>query len=53
MDTFLGLLGLGIGFFYTSVWAWNVVGYAFSRSLMVCDAAASAAVGASSPPASA
>ena len=29
----LGLLGLGVGFFYTSVWAWMVVGYAFSRTL--------------------
>jgi hypothetical protein len=29
----LGLLALGIGFFYTSVWAWMVVGYAFSRAL--------------------
>lgn len=32
--SFLGpLLGL-IGFFFTSVWAWNVVGYAFSRALL-------------------
>jgi hypothetical protein len=31
--SFLGILGLGIGFFYTSVWAWMVVGYAFSRAL--------------------
>ena len=29
----LGLLLFGIGFFYTSVWAWMVVGYAFSRAL--------------------
>ena len=29
----LGLLLLGVGFFYTSVWAWMVVGYAFSRAL--------------------
>ena len=31
--SFVGLLGLGVGFFYTSVWAWMVVGYAFSRAL--------------------
>ena len=31
--SFLGLLGAGVGFFYTSVWAWMVVGYAFSRAL--------------------
>lgn len=31
--SFLGLLGLGIGFFYTSVWAWMVVGYVFSQAL--------------------
>ena len=31
--SFLGLLALGIGFLYTSVWAWMVVGYAFSRAL--------------------
>jgi hypothetical protein len=31
--SFLGLLAVGIGFFYTSVWAWMVVGYAFSRAL--------------------
>ena len=31
--SFLGIVGLGIGFLYTSVWAWMVVGYAFSRSL--------------------
>ena len=31
--SFLGLLIIGIGFFYTSVWAWMVVGYAFSRAL--------------------
>lgn len=29
----IGLLGLGVGFFFTSVWAWMVVGYAFSRAL--------------------
>jgi hypothetical protein len=33
----LGLLALGIGFLYTSVWAWSVVGYAFSRSLALSD----------------
>src|ERR1041384_7351044 len=32
--SFLGLLVLGVGFFYTSVWAWLVVGYAFSRALL-------------------
>jgi hypothetical protein len=31
----LGLLALGVGFFYTSVWAWTVIGYAFSRALVV------------------
>jgi len=35
--SFLGLLGLGVGFFYTSVWAWTVVGYAFSRALVLSD----------------
>lgn len=30
-----GLLVLGVGFFYTSVWAWSVVGYAFTRALMM------------------
>jgi hypothetical protein len=29
----LGLLAGGVGFFWTSVWAWNVVGYAFSSAL--------------------
>lgn len=29
----LGLLAAGVGFLVTSVWAWMVVGYAFSRSL--------------------
>jgi len=33
----VGLLGLGIGFFFTSVWAWSVVGYAFSRALVLTD----------------
>ncbi len=32
--SFLGPLGLGVGFFYTSVWAWIVVGYAFSKALL-------------------
>lgn len=31
----LGLLALGVGFFYSSVWAWSVVGYAFSRALVL------------------
>jgi hypothetical protein len=31
--SFVGLLGLGIGFFFTSVWAWDVVGYAFTVAL--------------------
>lgn len=30
----LGLLAFGVGFFYTSVWAWTVVGYAFSKALL-------------------
>ncbi|RKG77972.1 hypothetical protein D7W79_14040 [Corallococcus exercitus] len=29
----LGLVVVGIGFLATSVWAWTVVGYAFSRAL--------------------
>ena len=29
----LGLLFVGVGLFYTSAWAWMVVGYAFSESL--------------------
>jgi hypothetical protein len=29
----LGLLLLGIGFFFTSVWAWDVVGYAFTVAM--------------------
>jgi hypothetical protein len=33
--SFVGLLGLGIGYLYTSVWAWSVVGYAFSRALVL------------------
>lgn len=32
--SFLGLLAAGIGFLYTSVWAWMVVGYAFSVALL-------------------
>lgn len=32
--SFLGLLVLGVGFFFTSVWAWQVVGYAFSLALI-------------------
>jgi len=31
--SFLGLLALGAGFFFTSVWAWDVVGYAFTVAL--------------------
>jgi hypothetical protein len=31
--SFLGLLGLGIGFLFTSVWAWEVVGYAFTVAM--------------------
>jgi hypothetical protein len=34
----LGLLALGVGFFFTSVWAWSVVGYAFSRALSLSEA---------------
>ena len=33
--SFLGMVGLGIGYLYTSVWAWSVVGYAFSRALVL------------------
>jgi hypothetical protein len=31
--SFLGLLVLVVGFLYTSVWAWTVVGFAFSHAL--------------------
>jgi hypothetical protein len=31
--SFFGLLLLGVGFFFTSVWAWQVVGYAFTVSM--------------------
>jgi len=31
--SFLGLLALGIGFLFTSVWAWDVVGYAFTVAM--------------------
>jgi hypothetical protein len=30
-----GLLAGGVGFLWTSVWAWTVVGYAFSRALVL------------------
>lgn len=30
LTSFFGLLALGIGFFFTSAWAWEVVGYAFT-----------------------
>lgn len=33
--SFVGLLAFGIGYQYTSVWAWSVVGYAFSRALVL------------------
>lgn len=29
----LGLLGLGVGFVFTSVWAWEVVGYVFTIAM--------------------
>jgi hypothetical protein len=29
----LGLLAAGVGFFFTSVWAWDVVGYAFTVAM--------------------
>jgi hypothetical protein len=29
--SFLGLLGLGIGFLVTSVWFWQVAGFSFAR----------------------
>jgi hypothetical protein len=38
--SFLGLAALGVGFFYTSVWAWSVVGYAFSKALALAAPAA-------------
>jgi len=31
--SFLGLVVVGIGFLYTSVWAWSVVGFAFTSAL--------------------
>jgi len=31
--SFLGFAGLVVGFFFTSVWAWQVVGYAFTVAL--------------------
>jgi hypothetical protein len=31
--SFLGLLVLGVGFLFTSVWAWDVVGYAFTVAM--------------------
>jgi hypothetical protein len=31
--SFLGLLILGVGFLFTSVWAWDVVGYAFTVAM--------------------
>lgn len=31
--SFAGLLALGVGFLFTSVWAWEVVGYAFTIAL--------------------
>jgi hypothetical protein len=33
----LGLLFMGVGVFYTSIWAWMVVGHAFSVSLSLRD----------------
>lgn len=33
--SFPGLLLIGVGFLYTSVWAWQVVGYAFSKALVI------------------
>jgi len=33
--SFVGLVGFGVGYLYTSVWAWSVVGYAFSRALVL------------------
>lgn len=36
----LGGLALGVGFLVTSVWAWSVVGYAFSRALVLPTGAA-------------
>jgi len=31
--SFLGLAVVGVGFLYTSVWAWSVVGFAFTTAL--------------------
>ncbi|MDZ5810795.1 DUF4013 domain-containing protein [Halorubrum sp. AD140] len=33
--SFVGLAGLGVGYLYASVWAWSVVGYTFSRALVL------------------
>jgi hypothetical protein len=35
--SFLGILFLGIGFFFTSVWAWEVVGYVFTVAMYTED----------------
>lgn len=45
-----GLLLAGVGFFFTSVWAWSVVGYAFSRSLVMSDPEAMARLGVTATP---
>jgi hypothetical protein len=31
--SFLGLLALGVGFVFASVWSWEVVGYAFTVAM--------------------
>lgn len=31
--SFVGLLGLGVGFLFTSVWFWQAAGYAFANTL--------------------
>jgi len=33
LASFLGLLAFGVGFVFTSVWSWEVVGYAFTVAL--------------------
>jgi hypothetical protein len=35
--SFLGLFAVGVGFLFASVWAWQVVGYAFSRALILTE----------------
>jgi hypothetical protein len=31
--SFLGLLGLGVGFLFSSVWFWQVTGFSFASTM--------------------